>query len=250
MIRGIFVCGTDTGVGKTRVAAALLRGLAADGIRAVGMKPVASGIEPGAEWNEDVLALRAASDAAAVKAARPEDLNPYAFVPAIAPHLASAQAGSTIDIEVIDAAARRLAGGGSAVVVEGAGGALVPLSSRSDMLDIAVALRLPVLLVVGVRLGCINHALLSALAIRSRGLMLSAWVANRIDPTMAEADANVATLERALAAPLLADLPWSNSANALPIAGLARMMGWSGIQMSADEAPRADLSNSVNRRAG
>ena len=226
MIRGVFVTGTDTDVGKTRVAAALLQGLAADGIRAIGMKPVASGVEPGMACNADVEALRLASDAGAVAKAGSGDLNPYAFAPAIAPHLAAERAGAKIDIEVIAAAARRLAVDGASVVVEGAGGVLVPLSAKSDMLDIAAALRLPVVLVVGVRLGCINHALLSALAIRARGLTLSAWVANRIDPNMAEADANVATLERALAAPLLADLSWAPSTDAAPITGLARALGW------------------------
>lgn len=227
MITGVFVTGTDTGVGKTRVAVALLRGLAADGIRAIGMKPVASGIDPGAAWNADVGALRSASDAGAVAAAQPADINPYAFAPAIAPHLAAVQAGAPIDVDVIASAARRLASEGTAVVVEGAGGVLVPLSGTADMLDIAAALRLPVVLVVGIRLGCINHALLSALAIRMRGLRLAGWVANRIDPAMEEADSNVSTLERSLAAPLLADLSWLPSAAAPAISGLARSMGWS-----------------------
>lgn len=222
MIQGVFVTGTDTGVGKTRVAAALLRGLAADGIRAIGMKPLASGVEAGAACNADVEALRVASDVDAVATARSDDLNPYAFAPAIAPHIAAEQVGVNIDVEVIAAAARRLASGGTRVVVEGAGGVLVPLSNKADMLDIAAVLHLPIVLVVGIRLGCINHALLSALAVRARGLTLAAWVANRVDPTMTEADANVATLGRALAAPLLADLPWAPAGDAPVIRGLAR----------------------------
>jgi len=204
MTRGILVTGTDTGVGKTRVAAALLRSLVVEGVRAVGMKPVATGIGPGETCNADVAALVAAVPAAADLA----DVNPYAFVPAIAPHLAAARAGVDLDLEVIARAFARLAAHADAVVVEGAGGALAPLSERTDMLDLAGRLRLPVVLVVGVRLGCLNHALLTEQAIRARGLELLGWVANRIDPAMPEADANVATLRRALAAPLLADLSW------------------------------------------
>jgi dethiobiotin synthetase len=202
--RGIFVTGTDTGVGKTVVAAALLRGFVADGLRAAGMKPVASGIDPGAAVNADVAALAAAANVAVPLA----DVNPYAFDAPIAPHVAAARAGVAIDLERIAGAYARLAASADIVVVEGAGGALAPLTDREDMLDIASRLALPVVLVVGVRLGCINHALLSALAIGARGLRLAGWVANRIDPAMAEAQASIATLERRLCAPLLAELPW------------------------------------------
>ena len=203
--RGVFVTGTDTGVGKTRVAAALLRGLAAEGLAVIGMKPVASGIDAGSSVNADVTALGAASTVAA----DPADVNPYAFAPAIAPHLAAERAGVVIDLERCATAFGRLAAAADRVVVEGAGGALVPLGPRTDMLDLTRRLGLPVLLVVGIRLGCINHALLSAQAIRARGLAFAGWVANRIDPAMAEADANVADLARRLGAPLIADLPWS-----------------------------------------
>ena len=216
--RGLFVTGTDTGVGKTRVATALLSGLAAEGVRAIGMKPVAAGIEAGEARSADVTALiNAAGTAAAIA-----DINPFSFVPPIAPHVAAARAGTFIDLETIAAAYARLAVRAQAVVVEGAGGALTPLSDRTDMLDIAARLGVPVLLVVGVRLGCLNHALLTAQAIRARGLELVGWVANRIDPAMPEADANVATLVRILPAPLIADLPWqiSNGAGA-PIRGAA-----------------------------
>ena len=208
MTRGIFVTGTDTGVGKTRVAVALLRGLAADGVRAIGMKPVAAGTLPGEARNADVTAL---IDAAGV-AAEIADINPYSYPQPIAPHLAAARRGTGIDVETIAAAYTRLAARSEAVVVEGAGGALTPLSERTDMLDIAARLGLPVLLVVGVRLGCLNHALLTAQAIRARGLELAGWVANRIDPAMPEAAANVATLARMLAVPLIADLSWRTGA--------------------------------------
>ena len=198
---GLFVTGTDTGVGKTRVACALLRAFAARGLRSVGMKPVAAGTDA-AGISEDVSALMAAANVAA----RPELVNPYTFPEPIAPHLAAARRGVAIRVDTIAGAYRDLAGRSDVVVVEGAGGALVPLDGTADMLDIAAALELPVLLVVGMRLGCLNHALLAALAVRSRGLVLRAFVANRIDPAMAVADENVRELCARMGAPLLADL--------------------------------------------
>jgi dethiobiotin synthetase len=219
MTRGIFITGTDTGVGKTAIATALLAGLVAEGVRAVGMKPVAAGVLPGQAMNADVTALIAAGNVAAPLA----DVNPYSFAPAIAPHLAAAEAGAAIGLDAIVAAYRRLAARADAIVVEGAGGALVPLGARDDMLDIPARLGLPVLLVVGMRLGCLNHALLSALAINARGLRLSGWVANRIDPAMRAADANVAALAKRLPAPLVADIPWracGSPAPPLPAAAL------------------------------
>jgi dethiobiotin synthetase len=204
MTRGIFITATDTGVGKTFIAAALLRGFAAAGLRAVGMKPVAAGIDPGAALNPDVSALMAAGNVVAPTM----DTNPYAFAPAIAPHLAAAAAGVSIDLERIAAAYARMAAAADVVVVEGAGGVLVPLGARIDMLDIPRRLDLPVLLVVGIRLGCLNHARLSALAISARGLRFAGWIANRIDPSMPEADANVAALAGQLPASLIADVRW------------------------------------------
>jgi dethiobiotin synthetase len=136
------------------------------------------------------------------------DVNPYAFAPPIAPHLAAARAGVVVDLDRCAAAFGRLAAAADRVVVEGAGGVLVPLGPHADMLDLAARLELPLLLVVGIRLGCLNHALLSAQAIRARGLVLAGWVANRVDPAMAEADANVAALAERLPASLVADLPW------------------------------------------
>jgi dethiobiotin synthetase len=202
--RGIFVAGTDTDVGKTIVATALLRALAQAGVRAVGMKPVAAGILPGTTENADVEALVAA---ASVDAPR-RDVNPYALRPPIAPHLAAERAGVAIELDTIAAAYARLAMRAEVVVVEGAGGVLVPLCSRSDMLDVPRRLGIPALLVVGVRLGCLNHALLSVLAFAARGVRLAGWVANRIDPAMEEGDANVATLAARIPAPLVADLSW------------------------------------------
>jgi dethiobiotin synthetase len=204
MTRGIFITGTDTGVGKTFVAAMVLRALVAAGHRAVGMKPVAVGLAAGETVHPDVRDLVVAGNVAAPMA----DVNPFSYVPPIAPHLAAKAAGACIDLDHIAAAYARLAIASDAVIVEGAGGALVPLSARTDMLDIPARLGLPVLLVVGVRLGCLNHALLSVLAVNARGLELVGWVANRIDPAMQEGDANVAALAERLPAPLLVDIPW------------------------------------------
>ena len=214
MARGIFITGTDTGVGKTRVAVALLRALAAAGVRAAGMKPVAAGIDAEARVNADVAAL-ATADGLDLPYA---DRNPFAFAQAIAPHLAARDDDATIDLEAIASAWTRLAAVAEVVVVEGAGGVLVPLGAHIDVLDIALRLRLPVLLVVGVRLGCLNHALLSACAIRERGLRLAGWVANRVDPAMARADDNVTDLARRLPGPLVADLPYGTPAVISPAA--------------------------------
>jgi len=211
MARGIFVTGTDTGVGKTIVAAALLRGLTAAGLRAVGMKPVAAGLDDSETVPADTRALMAAGNVAAPLA----DVNPYAFASPIAPELAARAAETPIDLDVIIAAYARLAATADAIVVEGAGGALVPLGRTSDMLDIPARLGLSVLLVVGIRLGCLNHALLSALAIDARGLDLAGWVANRIDPDMREGDANVEALVSRLPAPLCADIAWRADAAVL-----------------------------------
>ena len=202
--RGLFVTGTDTGVGKTRVACALLRALRTAGIRAAGMKPVAAGIDQGATLNDDAVAL-AAADGLDLPA---RDRNPYAFAPAIAPHIAASQAGITIDLERIVRAYASLSAGADRVVVEGAGGFCVPLNSHETTADVAVLLGLPVVLVVGVRLGCLNHALLTAQAISARGLKLAGWVSNQIDAAMPTARENVAALAERLAAPLLATLPF------------------------------------------
>ncbi len=194
---GIFVTGTDTGVGKTFVAVALLRALLAHGVRAAGMKPVAAGQLPDAPCNADVAALAQADGLPLAL----RDRNPYAFLPAMAPHLAASEAGQRIDLEVIAAAWQRLRAQTDVVVVEGAGGVLVPLNERHDMLDIAVRLELPVLLVVGLRLGCINQTLLSMQAVRARGLRLAGWVGNAIEPSMLRIDANIASIAERVGMP-------------------------------------------------
>ena len=207
----LFVTGTDTGVGKTRVSCALLQALQPRHARVIGMKPVAAGTELiHGEWaNEDVLALRAAST---VQVPALYD-NPYLLHQAASPHIAAREEGVDIDIEHIAACFHALRQQAEAVVVEGAGGFIVPLQEApgqsATSADLAVLLRLPVILVVGVRLGCLNHALLTQEAILARGLTLAGWVANRLDPSMIGQDANVDTLRQRLQAPLLADWAWA-----------------------------------------
>lgn len=205
--RGFFVTGTDTGVGKTLIACALLHALARTGWRVVGMKPVAAGATCSDEGllNDDVAQLRAAGSVQAALRL----VNPYFFEPAIAPHIAAAQAGVTIEIGHIAQAYAQLAAMADTVIVEGAGGFCVPLNSTDDTADLAQHLGLPVVLVVGVRLGCMSHALLTAQAIRARGLRLAGWVANRIDPAMPVAGENVLALTDRLRSPLLGDVQFT-----------------------------------------
>jgi dethiobiotin synthetase len=199
-----FVTGTDTGVGKTLVTTALLHALARHHPRVVGMKPVAAGTDliQGTQANEDVLALRAASSCRVP----PELDNPVLLPDAVSPHIAATRAGVRIAIAHIVACHRQLLQLADAVVVEGAGGFMVPLSDTETGADLAEALGLPVVLVVGLRLGCLNHALLTASAIRARGLTLAGWVANHIDPSMLAQGDNIAFLQQQLAAPLLASI--------------------------------------------
>jgi len=215
--KGWFVTGTDTGVGKSRASAALLHALRARHPRCVGMKPVAAGAEPDASGqlqNDDTLALRAASNVAVP----PELDNPVLLADPMSPHIAAARAGRTIAIEPIVAAYRALAEHADAVVVEGAGGFLVPLTPRLTGGDLAAALGLPVILVVGLRLGCLNHALLTRDAIAARGLRLVGWIASRLDPAMPEQEANLDYLRAQLPAPLLADFAWDPQADPATLA--------------------------------
>ena len=207
-----FVTGTDTGVGKTLVSVALLHALAKRHARVVGMKPVAAGttLIDGVLANDDVLMLRAASTCRV-----PAGLdNPVLLHDPLSPHLAAARAGAAIDIPYIVACHRELMLQADAVVVEGAGGFLVPLSETETGADLAQALGLPMVLVVGLRLGCLNHALLTAQAIRARGLTLAGWVANHIDPAMLEQASNIAFLQRQLGAPLLGSITYQPGTDA------------------------------------
>jgi dethiobiotin synthetase len=201
----IFVTGTDTGVGKTHVSCALLRAARARGLRACGYKPVASGCTrdaDGALRNDDALALQAAAGTAEAYGR----INPYAFEPPLAPHIAARAQGRPISLPHLDEVHADLASRYELLIVEGAGGWQVPLDDAHTFADWVVAHGWPVLLVVGMRLGCINHALLSAEAIARRG-RLFAWVANVLPPTQAALQDNIDALRRRIEAPLLGVLP-------------------------------------------
>ena len=204
--RDFFVTGTDTGVGKTLVSAALLRALRGRGLAVAGMKPVASGATHAPEGlrNADALALLAESSLPWPY----EAVNPYCFEPSVAPHIAAAEAGAEIRLAPIEQAFRRLQGGCDVVIVEGAGGFLVPLGPRLSFADVPRALGLEAILVVGLRLGCLNHALLTAEAMARRGLTLAGWVGNQVDPEFAQRGMNLATLTRALAGPCIGVIPF------------------------------------------
>ncbi len=201
-----FVTGTDTGVGKTTVTVALMRALVATGRRVVAMKPIASGCEwiDGVWQNEDVAKLVAASNVAAPLSL----INPYRFDPPIAPHIAAEQAGVNISLAVIAQAYLALKALADVVIVEGAGGLLVPVNTQHTLADLIATLQCPTLLVVGMRLGCINHALLTAEVLRQRQLALCGWVANHVDPAMAAAEENLTTLSHWLGQPPLMRLPY------------------------------------------
>jgi dethiobiotin synthetase len=200
----VFVTGTDTGIGKTRVSAGLLKALSKAGMQSVGMKPVASGAAMTADGlrNEDALALMAAASLKKPYAV----VNPYCFAPPVAPHLAAREVKVEIGLDPIRTAYSELCLGADAVVVEGVGGWQVPLSETLELPDLARELALPVLLVVGMRLGCLNHALLTARAIRADGLELAGWIANAVDPDFLRPEANLASLSAALGVPLLGQL--------------------------------------------
>ena len=202
-----FITGTDTGVGKTHVACKLIKDYIAQGYQVIGMKPVAAGCElvDGAWVNEDVLKLEAASN---VKAPR-ELINPYSFKEAIAPHIAAEKAGVEIKIELIQQAFMRLADIADIVIVEGAGGFLVPLNDSESMAGLAAALNIPIILVVGMKLGCINHSLLTVEAIKTRNLTLHGWVANHIDPNMQMLAENEASLVARIVQPKLFSLAYT-----------------------------------------
>jgi len=201
MAQGFFVTGTDTGVGKTLVACALLHAFAARGKTVIGMKPVAAGIEGGRY--ADVEALMAASTVAGERRL----VNPYAFEQAIAPNIAAEKQGVEISIEVIVEAYRRLARQADVVVVEGSGGFMIPLNASQTSADLARRLALPVVLVVGMRLGCLNHALLTRRAIADLGLACAGWVANGIPPGMRLVEENTLALSQRIDAPLIGTIP-------------------------------------------
>jgi dethiobiotin synthetase len=207
--RGVFIAGTDTGVGKTVIAAALIRALVRDGLRVAAMKPVAAGADMTASGlrNADALTLLAASNVAAPY----ERVNPYCFAAPIAPHIAARDAGITVDIELLRQRFAELASEADCVVVEGAGGWLTPISTGASMADVAAALALPAVLVVGLRLGCLNHAFLTVDAVAARGVPFAGWVGNSIDPAFERAADNIGELARRLQ-PAAAIVPYASHA--------------------------------------
>ena len=217
MVRAFFITGTDTEVGKTTIAAGLLCAARRAGLTTAAVKPVASGCETTAAGlrNSDALALQAEC----TRKLEYAQVNPFAFAPAIAPHLAAGQAGIVLEVGALSAAVQHvLAMQADLTVVEGAGGWRVPLSGAASLSDLVVALGLPVILVVGIRLGCINHALLTAEAIAADGLQLAGWVANVVDPQTACLEDILNTLEERLPAACLGRVPRMAQATSAAVA--------------------------------
>lgn len=226
-----FVTGTDTEIGKTLVSSAILHKLVSSGVRACGMKPVAAGAEmrDGELHNDDADQLIAVSNVHL-----PGNLTtPYMLRAAAAPHIAAALDGVTIEPVPIIAAYAEIAAASDAVVVEGVGGFRVPLSNDFDSADLAAQLNLPMVLVVGLRLGCISHSMLTIEAIVARNLVLAGWVVNEIDPDMEFADENVAALQQRIPAPLLGRVPYLDNptaARAAEYIELAGLPGWPPVR--------------------
>ena len=216
---GIFITGTDTGCGKTHVACALIRALRAQGLRVAPYKPVAAGADDHAEVlrNEDALQLMAAAGGDWDY----QQVNPYCLPAAISPHLAARQVGITIEQEVIVAGLQALAQQADIVVVEGAGGWLVPLGDILDIETLAIRVGLPVLLVIGLRLGCLNHAALSAQAIQQSKVPVLGWIGSQVDPLMQRVDENRDTLQQQLAMPDWGTVPHG----ALAVTALDKLAG-------------------------
>ncbi|HUA25116.1 MAG TPA: dethiobiotin synthase [Steroidobacteraceae bacterium] len=213
-LTSLFVTGTDTEVGKTVVSTALTRALVARGLRVAVMKPIASGSDPTPDGlrNSDALSLRAASNVPAPY----EVVNPYCFQPPVSPHIAASEARVTIDLALLRSRFDSLAAASDCVIVEGAGGWLAPISATESMADLAAVLSTPVLLVVGLRLGCLNHALLTRESLATRGTPFAGWIANAVDPNFARAAENLATLTARLGALPLASIPFLESGHAPP----------------------------------
>lgn len=198
-----FITGTDTGVGKTLVSCALLHAFAAQGKRVAGFKPVAAGCDED-DHNEDAKQLRAASNVLVSYG----QVNPYCFAHPVAPHIAARNSGVRIELSRILISYRELAGQADEVIVEGAGGFLVPLNEKKNSADLAQELGLPIILVVGMRLGCLNHALLTMRVIADYELECAGWVANVLDADMPALQQNMDALRERIAAPLLGVIPY------------------------------------------
>ncbi|GHC01236.1 dethiobiotin synthase [Thermomonas carbonis] len=217
----VYVSGTDTGIGKTLASCTLLHALRGHGLRVAGMKPVASGCARiDGEWkNEDALALQHAGESGIAYA----DINPFALEHPLAPELAARDAGIEVALPPILAAHARLAEHADALIVEGVGGWAAPLSASLMQADLVRALRVPVLLVVGLRLGCLNHALLSAQAIAADGAHLAGWIASHVDPDMDRVDDNIGMLRARMPAPCWGVLPHVPDADPAQLASQLRI---------------------------
>lgn len=228
MKSGVFVTGTDTDCGKTFVSQQMLHALRVRGVSAVGFKPVAAGAvkHEGQLRNDDALVLAGAGNVTVPY----ESINPYCFEAPVSPHLAAADTGETIELEAILAAAERLAGKCDFLVAEGAGGWRVPLSPSLDIQTLAIALGLPVVMVVGLRLGCLNHAQLTEEVIVASGAQLIGWVATQVDPAMSHVESNLQTLDRCLATPCLGWFPHQRTATSFPPVRPLDLAGLFGIR--------------------
>lgn len=223
MTQGYFITGTDTECGKSEVTLALMHLLQAQGHRVLGMKPVASGAEPAPDGlrNEDALRIQRQGSVDVSY----ELINPYAFEPPIAPHIAARQAGETIRFQQLRDNCQTLSERADFVLVEGVGGWKVPLGPDGDVAGLAAFLDLPVILVVGMKLGCLNHALLSAEAVVASGLHLAGWVANQMDADMLEMESNLQTLAERISAPCLGFVPFLEEVSPQAVAGYLRLDG-------------------------
>jgi dethiobiotin synthetase len=210
-----FVTGTDTGVGKTLVSCALLHAFAAQNKKVVGFKPVATGCDEN-DHNEDAIKLRAASNVLTTYG----QVNPYCFVPPVAPHIAARQSGVRIELPRILTTYEELESLADEVIVEGAGGFMIPLNEIHDSTDLAKKLALPVIVVVGMRLGCINHALLTMRVIEDCGLQCAGWVANVMEQNMPVRSENIESLRQRIKAPLIGVVPFQSDADARSVAGI------------------------------
>ncbi len=210
-----FITGTDTDVGKTIIALGLIKKLQRQGLKVAAMKPISAGCEATPEGlrNSDAVQLQQQSDVALDY----NTLNPYAFSPAIAPHIAAADEGVRIDIETIYQHYLAIAAQSDCVIVEGAGGWQVPLNDFQTIADLGKRLQLPVILVVGMRLGCISHTLLTVESINRAGLPLAGWVANQLEPDMSRLAENITTLQQRIDAPLLGQVPYLEQPDAAAV---------------------------------
>lgn len=216
MAKGFFIAGTDTGIGKTCVTVALMEELKKQGYKVAGMKPIASGAvrKNGSLRNEDAELIQQACS----QLIDYELINPVVFELPVSPHIAARQMKQAIDLREIESCYQQLASNNDLVVVEGVGGWRVPISGEQSMADLAKKLGLPVILVVGFRLGCLNHAILTAEAIRADGLSLFGWVSNRLEEAYLFSEESLETLKKTIESPYLADLPFGqNSAAKLQI---------------------------------